>query len=67
MAMSRKHYVKVADILSAEHAITPDGETAAHKAIDNVTMSIADVFKQDNANFDRQRFYTAAWLGNVVS
>jgi hypothetical protein len=65
MAMSRKHYQKMADILSAEHAITPGNDHASHRAIDNITMSVADMFKQDNARFDRDRFYAAAWLGNV--
>lgn len=61
MAMSRKHYREVADLLAGEHAIasTPDVVTA----VENITRSVADMFKRDNGHFDRQRFYDAARLG----
>lgn len=58
--MSRKHYIKVAAMLAGERAIYTSEQSV--RVIDNITRSLADLFKQDNSNFDRQRFYTAAGL-----
>lgn len=58
--MSRKHYIKIADILAAERALAIEPESLVR--IDNITYSLADVFKQDNPLFDRERFYAAAGL-----
>jgi hypothetical protein len=66
--MSRKHYVAVAAMLAGEYAMAHhavnngqphDGKTQL-RTLDNVTRSLADMFKQDNSRFDRGRFYTAA-------
>jgi hypothetical protein len=60
MAMSRKHYTAVADILAAELSI--ETHSASQRAVSNVARSLADVFASDNPNFDRSRFYTAVGL-----
>jgi hypothetical protein len=56
--MSRKHYVRVAGILAGELALsTTDKE---RQRVKNMAHSLADIFKQDNSAFDRQRFMTAS-------
>jgi hypothetical protein len=58
--MSRKHYRQFAEILAAELALaTDDGE---RRLVRDITFSLADVFKRDNSNFDRQRFYRAVGI-----
>lgn len=58
--MSRKHYVAVAAILAGERALsTTDAE---RRRLDNITRSLADVFKRDNGRFDRSRFYDACGI-----
>ncbi len=61
MAMSRKHYREAAEALAAAHTTATTSE--AITAVENVTRSLADMFKRDNGRFDRQRFYDAARLG----
>lgn len=61
MAMSRKHYTEVAEILAAEIAVNRDNMSVT-LAIRNVALSLADMFKRDNGNFDRQRFYAACGI-----
>ena len=56
--MSRKHYIQVAKVLAAEYAIS--GPTAKI-AVRNIAYSLADAFCQDDARFDRQRFYDAVF------
>lgn len=58
--MSRKDYVKFAALFAGEMAIATTSE--ARRAVKNIILSTADIFAQDNANFDRARFYTAAGL-----
>lgn len=61
--MTRKDYIKVADMLAGEFALARhDNTVGAVAALRNVTFGIADIFAQDNPRFDRQRFYTAAGL-----
>lgn len=56
--MSRKHYVTVASILAYELADAEhDGPTTL--AVTRVARELAGMFKADNTNFDRQRFYSA--------
>lgn len=58
--MTRKHYVEVAGILAGDLA------TAANEGerlkVRGIALSLADVFKRDNARFDRQRFYDAVGI-----
>jgi hypothetical protein len=73
MAMGRKDYERIAGVLAGEYALVqplPDSVNAtaqtiaaregARYAIEDITASIADIFKQDNPQFDRRRFYLAA-------
>ena len=57
MAMSRKDYNKVAEILATAN-INADHEAATNTLM-NVASDLALYFKQDNARFDRSRFLTA--------
>lgn len=70
MAMSKKHYVRVAAIIAAERAMA---RTALHtrqhsKAVGklevtrDLALSLSDVFKADNGAFDRDRFLYAAGI-----
>jgi hypothetical protein len=63
--MTRKHYVEVAAILAGERAVYASKPDAV-RVLDNVTHSLADVFKRDNSRFDRQRFYDAAGLDRAA-
>lgn len=58
--MSRKHYQKVADILAGELAYYPSAPV--HHTVRRIALSLADMFKQDNARFDRAKFYAACGL-----
>lgn len=58
--MSRKHYREVAAVLAGDLATCEtDGE---RRKVAKIACSLSDVFKRDNGNFDRQRFYTACGL-----
>lgn len=69
MAMSRKHYREVAQVLrSAFDAVRVeiDGEAIEgvwerepYEALERVTRELADVFKRDNSAFSYQVFYEA--------
>jgi hypothetical protein len=54
--MTRKNYIAIAKILAGQFATAAPAEKGA---IWCLTLSMADYFKQDNANFDRSKFYTA--------
>ena len=59
--MSRKHYRAIADVLAAEYVLygsDPDVEIVLR----NVMLSLADICKQDNPRFDRERFYNACGI-----
>tara|TARA_Y100000310_G_scaffold190762_1_gene190750 strand:+ start:179 stop:397 length:219 start_codon:yes stop_codon:yes gene_type:complete len=68
MAMSRKHYVAVADALKAERTAWRDGNNgairtnAAELAVGMVATRLAQIFEADNPNFDTGRFIEAASL-----
>lgn len=49
--MSSKDHIAIGNVLAGEWA------TSHSDSIWRATLSIADVFKQDNARFDRTRFY----------
>lgn len=58
--MSRKHYIKFAAILAGDYATCEtDGE---RRKVVGIALSMSDVFKQDNPNFDRTRFLAACNL-----
>lgn len=58
--MTRKHYIKVAGILAGDLASSAnEGE---RNKVKGIALSLADMFKQDNSNFDRQRFYDAVGI-----
>lgn len=51
--MTRKHFIAVAKVLKATDGVH-DYSTKAF-----IAHGLADVFQQENANFDRKRFLTA--------
>ncbi len=67
MGLSRKHYIKVAEILnwrikSTRNNTASDGLEITNKIIDVIhttTNDLAEYFQEDNPNFDRQRFLNA--------
>jgi hypothetical protein len=68
MAMTRKHYVEVAKIISRQVAdnetLTPVRREAANTATRQIADDLAYMFKYDNPHFDRNRFMDAASLGD---
>lgn len=63
MAFTRQHYVRIADILRAEVALTdatPSYAADGPQIVQNIMGTLADMFAQDNPNFDRDKFYAAA-------
>ena len=62
MAMSRKQFVALADILkTARVCVNNDRERTI---VDDITYNIAGMCQRENSNFDRGRFYAAADHGN---
>lgn len=61
MAMTRKHYRRIADILTVEFANA--SSRAERLTVRNITYLLADIMKQDNPRFDRDRFYNAVFNG----
>lgn len=69
MAMSKKHYEAVArrvkdrlDAATTEHSgglIDSTAKKAVHAAMRELARDLAVDFREDNPNFDRQRFLTA--------
>lgn len=60
MAMSQKVYQQTADILAGELALADSEDKRL--VIRNLMFSLADMFKQDNDRFDRDRFYQAVGM-----
>jgi hypothetical protein len=56
MAMSRKHYRALAQVLRQAREYYPDDQTC----IDFVMRELADACARDNRSFRRQQFYDAA-------
>lgn len=52
--MSRKDYIAIGNVLAGQWAISSPREKGVVWCI---TLSIADVFAQDNERFDRAKFY----------
>lgn len=63
--MSRKHYEKIAKIISRRLDIIeswgPD-EPTAREHVRQLAGELSDVLEEDNPRFDRDRFLTAAGL-----
>jgi hypothetical protein len=59
--MTRKHYQMVAEILHGDYAVHTHSPVAQN-VVRGITLSLADVFAQDNPRFDRQRFYAAVGI-----
>lgn len=55
MALSRKHFVAVAAILSERIS-----EPGCNHAVESVALDLAAFFAAENPNFDRGRFLAAA-------
>lgn len=66
-AVSKALFEKVADTLAAERRVafseSREGSLAVN-SIDNLIMSIADIFAQSNEHFKREMFYRRANLLN---
>lgn len=63
--MSRKHYREAAQILASSRRDSKrHGDTAyrINAVIDEITHEFGGMFKRDNPNFDKARFYRAAGL-----
>lgn len=62
--MTKTEFLAIAHVLDAERTLWGDRENKilAIRSIDNVTMSLADVFAQNNSRFDRKLFYKEAGL-----
>ncbi len=58
MAMSRKHYVAVAQAVKDVRDIAKDVRNAS-EALDLLARRLATVFQGDNGMFDRNRFLRA--------
>lgn len=67
MAMSRKHYTEIAEILKREltaidtftKSYTEGERAAARLTVSAISLDLASFFKRDNSAFDRDRFLTA--------
>lgn len=60
MALSRKHYREIADILRDLPKIAPEVEPSTLETLQReLAREMADYFKRDNSNFKRDRFYDA--------
>lgn len=55
--MTRKDYVKFAEMLKGEFAISKN--EAEWYRVQGIKFSIADIFAADSLCFDRERFYKA--------
>lgn len=65
--MTKKDYIKFAALFAGEIAMARTNEplvaeTVALITLRNVILSTADIFAQDNHQFDREKFYTACGL-----
>jgi hypothetical protein len=57
---SQRTFQAVADVLAGELATAANPQE--RRLVRNITLSLADVFAQQNRRFDRQRFYDAVGL-----
>lgn len=65
MAMSRKHYREVADIIKSVHQdYGHPADSMTRLAMQALAGRMAVMFKGDNSNFDRQKFMEACGFDN---
>ena len=60
--MTRKDYVRFAQVLSSYKADCHDEGTSPRVVAQFLALRIADVFADDNPRFDRERFLQACAL-----
>jgi hypothetical protein len=65
--MSKKHFVRMADVISEEvlrlkQCSSYDGGRMALDLVSAIAIEFADMAKADNGAFDRQKFYAACGL-----
>ena len=64
LTMTRKDYIKFAELLrELRPTVNPEASDEAYATIltlDEVAKGMCRIFAQDNGNFDRNRFLTAA-------
>ena len=51
----KQHYEKIAEILASEQ-----GSSMVNVIVYNITSKLAEMFMEDNPNFDREKFFKAA-------
>ena len=55
--MTKKHYIAIAEILKRQRSLAiTTGETAR---IATTTRALSELFKNDNPDFDRDKFFSA--------
>lgn len=59
MAMSKKHYTAIADVLNRWYVYFENDNPEATTTIDLISDDLAEVFAADNPNFDHERFMAA--------
>ena len=60
--MSRKDYIRFAQVLASYKCDYHDEGTHPRVVADFLALRIADIFAEDNPNFDRSRFLEACTL-----
>ncbi len=61
--MTRKDYVRLAEALLMAHLETADA--GEERGVERATVRLADALAGDNGRFDRERFYSAAGMGET--
>ena len=54
--MSKKHFIKIAKAINEVSKINHDNQS---EAVFHVAHRLADIFKEENPNFDAARFFAA--------
>jgi Ca2+-binding EF-hand superfamily protein len=62
--LTKKNYIEIAKCIRSIHELTK-GEKDNTMPVERVTQILADYFKQDNPNFNRQKFIDACYLANI--
>jgi hypothetical protein len=58
--MSKKHYEAIAAIFAGDYASAKNDD--CRRVVVGLALSLSDIFKRDNENFDRMRFLKACGL-----
>jgi len=62
--MTRKDYQAFANLLAGENTMARhNNNELVITVLNNLTLSIADIFAHDSTEFDRQKFYRACMKG----